>query len=508
MVGGHFGLLLMSIYRPGCPFRRRLPAAERNVMELPVKRVKILATLGPASSSPQMIRSLIRSGVDVFRLNFSHGDHAVHGAAIDTIRHAAHSLKSEVAILADLQGPKIRTGRTLNDEPVRLETGDEVVITADKGLCTKKVITVDYKKIAEEVAPGQVIYINDGAIRLEVTGISDPGHLTATVRAGGSFSSRKGVNFPDVILSIPSLTAKDRRDLAFILTCDIQYVALSFVRTAADITALRKIVNASGKNIGIIAKIEKPEAARNVGEILTVADGIMVARGDLGVEATPFAVPVIQKELIQKANRTGKLVIVATQMLESMISSAIPTRAESTDVANAIIDGTDAVMLSGETAMGKYPVQAVETMVRIAEVTEKSSFIHREPVALADDVRDLPHAVCDAAVRAGRDLGNIPLCVFTISGATAVYLSKLHYEGSVIAFSPDVQVVRKLCLAWNILALHFPLIHNVVKMYSSSETLLLRRHLVRRHDTIGIISGTGSVRGATNLFRIKRVGEQ
>ena len=470
------------------------------------KRVKVVATVGPASGTSSVIRDLIGKGVNVFRLNFSHGDHETHRATIRKIRNVAARLGCEVALLADLQGPKIRTRATEGNREVEVKTGSVVRITSRKTVCDAAVISVDYGRLAKEVGTGQQIMINDGAIRLKVTGKENNGDLIAKVLSGGAYSSHKGVNFPEVDLSIPSLTRKDRRDLEFILEEDVQFIALSFVRKVRDIVSLRRIVERKRQDLKIIAKIEKPEAARAIESILDHADGIMVARGDLGVEATPFAVPIIQKELILKANARAKLVIVATQMLESMIQHPLPTRAESTDVANAIIDGTDAIMLSGETAMGKYPGDAVATMVHIVQETEKSRFINHDMVDLTRNDRSAAHALCEAAVWAGRDLGGIPLCVFTLSGSTALYLSKLHYEAPIIAFSPDIQVVRMLSLAWNITAVSLPFNKDIEELHSSGEMKLLERKWVKRGDFIGIISGTNSIRGATNTFRIRKAG--
>ena len=487
-------------------WRKFLPLQERAVMKAFDKKVKIVATVGPASSSASLIGELIEKGVNVFRLNFSHGDHATHKATIQKIRSDAARRRCDVALLADLQGPKIRTRTTGGNRSVTVKTGSMVRITARNTLCDQSVIAVDYGRLADEVGIGQQIMINDGAIRLKVTGKENDGDLIAKVLSGGEYASHKGVNLPDVDLSIPSLTRKDRRDLDFILEEDIQFIALSFVRKAKDVSSLRKIVEKKRQDIKIIAKIEKPEAARAIDSILQSADGIMVARGDLGVEATPFVVPIIQKELILKANARAKLVIVATQMLESMIEHPLPTRAESTDVANAIIDGTDAIMLSGETAVGNYPGLAVDTMVRIVRETEKSRFISHDMIDLTGNDRSASNALCEAAVLAGRDLGGIPLCVFTLSGTTALYLSKLHYEAPIIAFSPDHQVVKMLSLAWNITALTLPFTTDIEDLHIRAEAQLLEKKWVRKGDYIGIISGTNAVRGATNTFRIRKAG--
>jgi len=473
------------------------------------KKVKIIATIGPASRSPRMIRTLIESGVNVFRLNFSHGDHETHGGSIAMIRKASRALGLEVAVLADLQGPKIRTRSTENDSAVTLATGSTVRITAKKVPCSDSVLSIDYKKIASEITVGQKVMVNDGAISLTVTAKEKNGDLVARVVSGGEYSSHKGVNFPDVDLSIPSLTAKDRRDLEFILSADVEFIALSFVRKAADVRALRRIVDRKRPDIRIIAKIEKPEATRRIGEILPLTDGIMVARGDLGVETTPFEVAILQKTLVEKTARAGKMVIVATQMLESMIKNPLPTRAESTDVANAVIDGTDAIMLSGETAVGLYPAQAVQTMTKIALVTEESGYCRRDVVdlSLGGEEGYPPHAVCEAAAWAGRDLGGIPIVVFTLSGATALYLAKLRYGFPVYAFSPDIKVVRTLSLAWNVSALHLPFAGDIGRLHRDAEKLLVKKRLLCLGDTYAIISGSSAIPGATNTLRIKRCGE-
>ncbi|MCX7725768.1 MAG: pyruvate kinase [Chitinispirillaceae bacterium] len=471
------------------------------------KRVKIVATVGPASTTPEDISSRIESGVNVFRINFSHGDLSTHTEAIKIIREESKKLDCEVAILADLQGPKIRTRKTPDNSAIYINKGEKVVITSQDVLCSKKIIAIDYEKLYKEIDIGQVVMINDGAIQLKIIEKKDNGDFIAEVISGGRFSSHKGVNFPDVDLSIPSLTEKDINDLSFILEQDFQYIALSFVRKSEDVGALKEIVAKKRNDIKIIAKIEKPEAVKRIDSILQVADGIMVARGDLGVEATPFMVPIMQKELIRKANKAGKIVIVATQMLESMIENPLPTRAEATDVANAIIDGADAIMLSGETAVGKYPLLAVETMVKIAAVTEGSKYISQEMINLSLREQYPPHAICEAAVWACRDMNFIPLCVYTISGETALYLAKLRYSGPVFAFSPEIRTVRMLSLAWNIYPLLIRFSDDIVEVQKVGEEILISKGLIRQNDLIGIISGTNALRGATNSFRIKRAGQ-
>jgi pyruvate kinase len=309
-------------------------------------------------------------------------------------------------------------------------------------------------------------------------------------------------------LRIPSLTAKDRRDLAFILKVDVNYIGLSFVRSARDVAALRAIVGRKKPDIKLIAKIEKPEAAAAIEEILAVSDGIMVARGDLGVEASLFDVPVLQKDLVARANAAGKLVIVATQMLESMIERPLPTRAESTDVANAVFDGTDAIMLSGETAVGKFPVQAAGTMAQIARTAEQSRYFPKEIIDLCQGGRRSSCAVCEAAAWAARDLGGAPVCVFTLSGDTALYLSKIRNQSPLYAFSPDKRVVNMLSLAWNVTPIHIPFARHMADLIADAEKTLVTRRLSRKGETIVIVSGTTPVRGATNFLRVKKIGEE
>lgn len=471
------------------------------------KKTKIIATIGPSSSSPSVIRDLIAAGVDVFRLNFSHGTHQFLQQAIKDIREQQISLDREIGILADLQGPKIRTGRTVDDKPVTLQSGAKVKVTSENVISFTDIISIDYPRLAKEINTGQLIMINDGAIRLRVDSINDAGELFCTVISGGSYSSRKGVNLPDVDLAIPSLIQKDRIDLEFILQQDIQFIALSFVRKAADLEELKSLVYKQKSDIKLIAKIEKPEAARKVDEILAACDGIMVARGDLGVETTPSAVPILQKQLIECADRAGKIVIVATQMLESMISNPLPTRAEASDVANAILDRTDAIMLSGETAVGSFPLKSVQIMVEIAQKAEGSDYMPRDLVDLSRIGVHPPRAICDAAILASRDMGKIPICIFSISGDTALYISKKRSLSPLFAFSPDYQVVRILSLGWNLKPFYLPFSKDITARITGAEQLLIEKGYAKKGDLIVMVSGTTPVKGETNSLRIKRIGE-
>lgn len=472
------------------------------------KKTKIIATIGPSSSSPAVIGDLISKGVDVFRLNFSHGTHQFLSQAIKDIREQEQRYKRNIGILADLQGPKIRTGETLNNKTVTLQKNSSVKITTQNVICSEDIISVDYSRLPEEVSVGQIIIINDGAIHLRVERVSNIGELHCKVISGGTYSSHKGVNLPDLDLAIPSLTNKDRIDLDFILENDIQFIALSFVRKPADIEELKSIVFRKKKDVKIIAKIEKPEAARRADEIMDACDGIMVARGDLGVETAPSKVPILQKQLIERADRTGKMVIVATQMLESMIHNPIPTRAEASDVANAILDGTDAIMLSGETAVGLYPQKAVETMVEIAINVEQSTYMLHDLIGTGRISIDPPRAMCDAAIWASRDMGKIPICIFSISGDTALYISKKRSLSPLYAFSPDHQVIRMLALGWNIMPLYLPFSTDIAGLVTNGEKRLIEQGFVKKGDLILMVSGTTPVKGATNSLRIKRVGEE
>lgn len=479
-------------------------------MAFQLKKTRIVATLGPASSSSDKIRSLLEEGVNVFRFNFSHGDHQTHLRNLESVYRVSEEMGYYPALLADLQGPKIRTGKTEGGIPVNLKSGSKIVLTGEDVPCNEKIISIDHPSLAREIGPGQQISINDGLIRLVADEVlPERREVHCTVTEGGVYSSHKGVNFPDVRLSVPSLTRKDREDLDFILQHRFQFIALSFVRSAEDIRELRSITGPKRPDINIIAKIEKPEAAENIDSILDVCDGIMVARGDLGVEAFPYSVPIIQKDLITKANRKAKSVIVATQMLESMIEHPLPTRAESTDVANAIFDGTDAVMLSGETAVGSYPVEAVQMMTRIAQTSEKSDYY---PQKLFDlNVKELypPHALCESAAYAAKDLGGIPVLVITVSGDTAFYLSKIRSQSPIFAFSPDEQVSRKLALAWNVQA--FPVDFssgNIGEILRRAEDLLMDKGLLTSGELVAVLAGSTPLRGATTFLRIKRTAEE
>jgi pyruvate kinase len=473
-----------------------------------LKKTKIVATLGPASASAPVVEKLLRMGVNVFRINFSHGAHAQHAESIDRVRAAAGRRGVHAAILADLQGPKIRCGKTEGDRSITLAGGKKVTLTTRTRISDEEVIYINYRRLAREVRPGQSILLNDGAVRLRIDTVDAAnGRVLCTVMNTGVYSSHKGVNFPGVDLSVPALTPKDRKDLDFILTKDVNYVALSFVRRRQDVDKLSRIIRKSGKPVKIIAKIEKPEALDNIDEVIGACDGIMVARGDLGVEMSSYRIPVLQKQLVDAANKAGRLVIVATQMLESMITAPRPTRAELTDVANAVLDGADAVMLSGETAIGRYPVEAVGAMAHLAAATENSAYFRSEFVNLSLRENHPPHAVCEATERASRDLGLAPVIVFTWSGDTAFYLAKIRNQSSIFAFSPFNHVADQLALAWNMHSFTVAFEKDYVALVNRAEKILLKKQLVKKGALVVVISGTTPVRGGANLLRIKKIGE-
>lgn len=467
-------------------------------------RTRIVATLGPASRDSAVLRGLLEAGASVFRFNFSHGAVEGHAAALAALRAAAGG--QAVATLADLQGPKIRTGRTPNDESVTLEAGSEIDLIAGAGPCDSRTVSISYANLFREIRVGQTLLIHDGAIRLRVTA-TDParGRGRAKVLNSGSYSSRKGVNLPGARLRIPALTAKDRRDLEFILANGFDYVALSFVRSAADLAPLRRRLARAPDAPRIIAKIETPEAVADIEAILDGCDGIMVARGDLGVEVEPERVPMIQKALIAAANRRGKTVIVATQMLESMIAAPRPTRAEASDVANAILDGTDAVMLSGETSVGRHPVAAVQMMAAIDAQVANAERADWEMLDLCLPEKRLFHSLCESAVWASRDLGHAPIVVFTLSGDTALYLSKLRPAAPIWAFTPDPRAARRLALAWHTRTFPAPRVRNEETLAAVAKRRLRTEGLTRRGATLVVLGGITPTPGQSNTLRIVRV---
>ncbi|MGB8541409.1 MAG: pyruvate kinase [Candidatus Acidiferrales bacterium] len=469
-----------------------------------LRRAKIVCTLGPASSSQKMIDALLHAGMDVARLNFSHGTPEEKARLISFVRRASARYSKPVAILADLQGPKIRTGALEQGKPVHLHFGQRFVISTKKLIGTDQGVSTTFLALPESVRKGDRILLNDGEISLRV--LSTRGHeVVSQVENGGELGENKGINLPGVKLKIPSLTPKDRRDLAFSLQMGANYVAQSFVRTAADIRAAKAAIQRDGKDTPVIAKLEKPEALDNLEEILAVADGVMVARGDLGVEMNLEKVPVAQKRIISAARDALVPVITATQMLDSMQKNPRPTRAEASDVANAIFDGSDALMLSGETAAGSYPLESVVMMDRIIREAEASVTSLPRP-ARSNDLL-ISEAIAEAICYAAEELNLKAIAVFTESGSSAGLVSKYRPRAPIVAFSPIQEARRRLSLLWGVLPRTIKRVHDIDQLSKVAEARLTEEHLVKRGDIVGIIAGTPlGTTGSTNLMRLIRIG--
>ena len=466
------------------------------------RKAKIVCTIGPASAGKEVIFSLIRNGMDVARLNFSHGDYATHKRFMELIREGSRKYGRRVAILQDLQGIKIRVGHIEGGE-IELKRGSEVLLIPGHGVGKQGRIFISYPALLKDTKSGGRILLDDGLIQLSVLGKTRNALRTKVVE-GGLLRDRKGVNLPGVKISAVSFTKKDKKDLLFGIRMNVDYVAVSFVRDADDVRKVRRWLLEKKEQIPLIAKIEKPEALCNIEEILSEADGIMVARGDLGVEIPPEEVPLIQKGLIDKANKKGKIVITATQMLESMTEHLRPTSAETTDVANAVLDGTDALMLSAETASGKYPVSALKMMDRIISYTEsiregESSYIRGNAFA---------EAAADAACRAAEDVKARVLVTFTQSGFTAGLVSKFRPRVPIIAFTPDEKMGRRLCLYWGVTPKIMKLPKTTDEMIENVEKSLLDERIVNKGDRIVITSSSPlSTQGKTNFMKLHRIGE-
>lgn len=472
------------------------------------RRAKIVCTIGPASSSPEMIGALIDAGLNVARLNFSHGSHEDHEKVFRTVRQEASARDVAVAILADLQGPKIRVGK-IPEPGLELVAGETLVLSVDPATqASPGRVAVDYERLAEEATPGDRILMDDGNLEVRVKAIEGPDIIT-TVITGGRLTSRKGVNLPGVKISLSALSEKDRADLAFALDLGVDAVALSFVRSAADVLEARALMEKYRRVVPIIAKIEKPEAVANLGEILQVANGIMVARGDLGVEMGPEEVPLIQKQAIEAANNHGKLVITATQMLDSMIRNPRPTRAEASDVANAVLDGSDAVMLSGETATGAYPIQAVQTMDMIVRSTERGERYWRDPpedLALGHTT----NSIARAAVACSQSLTDTRAIVtYTGSGGIARLVSDYRPRVPILAFTPNAATFQSLALYWGVTPILFtPTSPDGQSIFVDLDKVILRRDLLRHGDRVVIALGYPiKAHKSVNLLKLHEVGE-
>lgn len=464
-------------------------------------KTKIVATVGPASSDMTILRKMIRGGLSVARLNFSHGNHDQHREAIGRIRKISREERLSVAILQDLCGPKIRLGQL--PEPVLLKRGQFIKLSIDTD--SDAPLFTDFTPLVDMVKKGETILINDGYIELSVKEIHKR-HLLCKVKVPGIVTSRKGINLPESDASIPVFTPKDEEDLAFGLNQCVDMVAMSFVDSPANIVPIKDMIRAYSMDIPIIAKIERPVALKNISGIMDAFDGIMIARGDLGVEVPPENVPVIQKNLIQMANKKNKVVITATQMLESMMENPRPTRAEASDVFNTILDGSDAVMLSGETAAGRHPVKAVGMMQRIARTTEKSR-LYRYSVDLQKEAFEYTDAIVRSAARIAHDIKAKYIIVFTMSGNTALRLSKYRPCCPVFAFSPGEKVVSKMTAYWGIRPLLLPTSTTTDEMIDKAEKILHDQKLISTGSLVVQISGVAPMKGATNMLKISRFGE-
>jgi pyruvate kinase len=468
-----------------------------------MRATKIVATLGPSTDPDGILRKLFDAGVNVFRLNASHGTHEDLDRRIQSVRKMAAETQSHVSVLLDLQGPKIRVG-TFPQGPHMLEDGAEYTITTQPVEGDGTIAYTTYSDLARDVKPGDPILIADGTIELRVVA-TDGVSARCIVTHGGKISDRKGINLPGVNISTPSLSKKDIADAHFGIERDVDFFALSFVRTARDILRLRHLLEEKDAKQPIIAKIEKPEAWQNLDSILEECDGVMVARGDLGVEMAPEKVPFIQKTIIEKSRKRGKFVITATQMLESMIENPIPTRAEVSDIANAIYDGTSAVMLSAETSAGKFPVDSVKVMARIAVETERSTQ-KIFPDVWSKDELSIPEIIADAAFQSAQTAGVVALAVGTSSGASARLLARYRPPVPIYAFTPNEVVARQLSVTYGVHAIASPSFESTDRMLLAMEKMLLERQLVKVGDKIVFVAGQPvGLRGTTNMMKLHEI---
>ena len=471
-----------------------------------LRRTKIVATIGPATSSPEMLKAIIEAGATTLRLNFSHGTHADHQRSIRLIRQTAFELNQPVAILQDLQGPKIRLGKFENGSIV-LAKGDRFTLTNRPVVGSQEISCVTYDYLAEEVPVGAKILLDDGRIEMVVEEINrDKGDLHCRITVPGNLSNNKGVNFPGVYLSIKAMTDKDREDLMFGLDQGVDWVALSFVRNPQDMIEIKELISSIGKQVPVIAKIEKHEAIEQMEAVLSLCDGVMVARGDLGVELPAEDVPVLQKRLIATANRLGIPIITATQMLDSMVSNPRPTRAEVSDVANAILDGTDAVMLSNETAVGSFPVEAVATMARIAERMEQEEAQHSNLRSLRDSRRSIPNAISQAVGQIAEQLGAAAIMTLTQTGATARNVSKFRPQTPILAVTPHVNVARQLQMVWGVKPLLVLGLPSTGQTFQAAINVAQELKLLSEGDLVVMTAGTlQGISGSTDLIKVEVV---
>jgi len=466
-------------------------------------RTKIVATLGPASAKPEVLYSMFNAGLDVCRLNFSHGSQADHQEVLDTIRNINQKYNYNVGILADLQGPKIRIGM-VKDGGIHLVNGARTIITTNKCVGDEERIYITYEAFPKDVKPNEIILLDDGKLQMRVIETNLKDEVLCEVVHGGILTSRKGVNLPNTKVSIPSLTAEDRDNLEFVLKNDVEWIGLSFVRNAEDIIELKDIIKARGKSARVIAKIEKPEAIANIDEIIAVSDGVMVARGDLGVEMPMEEVPLLQKMIVQKCRAASKPVIVATQMLESMITTPRPTRAEVNDVANSVLDGADAVMLSGETSVGEFPLIVIETMQKIIQNIEQNNYpFHPEKFLKPKAQSFLSDAVCDSACTLAKQTAAVGIVSMTVSGYTAFEISSHRPKAHTYIFTSNKSLLNALSLVWGVQGFYYDKFESTDETIQDVNDLLKAEKLIKKGD---VIINTAAVpmeaKGKTNMLKV------
>lgn len=472
-----------------------------------MKRTKIVATIGPASTPKEVLREMVREGVDVVRLNFSHGAYEVHEEVIRNIREIDKEIGSNTAILADLQGPKLRIGM-VKDNGVELINGKTIVITTNEQEGTAERVSTNYQNFAKDVQPGEAVLLDDGKLHLEVVKTNGKDEVQCVVRHGGILSSRKGINLPNTKISLPCLTEKDLADLDFALSQNVDWVGLSFVRSARDIIELKHIIKNSEKHSRVVAKIEKPEAIEDIDEIVNETDALMVARGDLGVEIPMERVPLVQKMLIEKCIQNSKPVIVATQMMESMITNITPTRAEVNDVANAVLDGADAVMLSGETSVGKFPVEVIRNMSRIIREVEQHDHIyyHEQIPAESNEDRFISDSICYNACRLAKRVKAKAIVTMTFSGYTGFKVSSQRPHSHTFVFTGNRKILTQMNLVWGVKAFYYD------KMVSTDHTIADIKYLLKKQGyieegdlIINVASIPISEQGMTNMLKLTKV---
>ena len=479
---------------------------ESNAREMSQKFTKIVATVGPASTSPEVLEGLIREGVNVIRLNFSHGEHAIHAATVEKVKAIDAKLGTHTALLADMQGPKLRVG--MMEDGTELVNGNQLSIKVGEGTGNAEVAWTRYEKFAADVKAGEPVLLDDGKLRLRVDETNGVDTVVCTVEHGGILHSRKGLNLPSTAISLPSLTEKDREDLAFALSIGVDWIGLSFVRSSADVIDLRERIQQAGSHARIVAKVEKPEAVDDLEGIVKATDSVMIARGDLGVEVPMEQVPMIQKRTIELCQREGKPVIVATQMMESMVDNIAPTRAEVTDVANAVFDGADAVMLSGETSVGKHPIEVIKAMRAIITEIEKEPriyYTHREQRDIRPE-RLVTDAICYNACELAQRVGAQAIVTMTFSGYTAYKVASQRPNAPIHVFTGNKNILGQLALCWGVVAHHYDKMISTDHTISDVKTILQREGAVGDGDRIiHVASMPIAEAGMSNMLKVSEI---